>query len=162
MLVLACGLGSGLVACVLPSAASAACIGTLSPEACEGAQRIAQEVEERELRREAQERAAKEAAAREAAAREAKEREEQQARALQQREEEQRSRCTVPALEGDSLAMARTALRKANCALGTVRTPRRHRGRLVVTGQNRPAGEELAHGAHVGVTLGLRHRARHP
>jgi hypothetical protein len=70
------------------------------------------------------------------------------------------TQCVVPALEGDSLAEARKALRKANCTLGSVRKPRARHGLIVVRRQNPRAGSKLATGAPVAVRLGQAPGAR--
>jgi hypothetical protein len=65
--------------------------------------------------------------------------------------------CIVPLLRGDSLAAARSALKSAHCALGTVTKPHRHHGALNVIRQNRAHGTKLRHEATVAVYLGARH-----
>jgi hypothetical protein len=71
--------------------------------------------------------------------------------------------CVVPSLNGDTLSVARRAIEKANCRLGRVSRPHRHRGALVVTGQAPRHGRKLAAGAAIALTLGStpsRHRPR--
>lgn len=69
------------------------------------------------------------------------------------------SPCTVPRLLGKTLAQARSALARANCRLGTVRTqsaPARKRGRVV---RQRPLPRtKLPNGARVQVVVGRRAR----
>ncbi len=68
----------------------------------------------------------------------------------------QPAKCTVPKLKGKSRAKARSALKKANCALGKVKKPkgRLKKGRrLVVKKQTVPAGTPAAVGTKVGITL---------
>jgi hypothetical protein len=60
--------------------------------------------------------------------------------------------CVVPDLHGRSRRSARSALRRAGCALGPVRGEL-HRGAKVVR-QYRPAGKALPAGTPVGVKLG--------
>jgi hypothetical protein len=119
-------------------------------------QEAAREAQERGRQREAaeaQERAAKEAAERTTQAWEAQERE---ARETKDRAAgEHATPCVVPQLKGDSLAAARRALAKANCAMGKVSKPTTHRGRLVVRRQGTHAGVKLGRGASVAVTLGV-------
>lgn len=66
--------------------------------------------------------------------------------------------CRVPSLRGKRLGQARTALRRAHCALGRVR----HRGarRPVVRTQTVRAGQRRASGTRIGVTLAPRGRPR--
>ena len=59
--------------------------------------------------------------------------------------------CTVPRLQGRSLAAARTVLHAARCRLGPIRGRRTHGARVVK--QYRPAGRVLPAGAEVGVEL---------
>jgi hypothetical protein len=68
--------------------------------------------------------------------------------------------CLVPALKGDTLAVARRALRRAHCRLGTVHQPTHHHGTLRVSAQGTPAGEHLAGGARVTLTLGAKRASR--
>ena len=74
------------------------------------------------------------------------------------------SACLVPRLAGLKLARARTVLAEADCALGAVRKPKRHRGRrlpaLVVRASTPRAGSETDEGT-VGITLGPKPGARH-
>jgi hypothetical protein len=58
------------------------------------------------------------------------------------------ARCVVPAVGGESLAVARTALRKAHCSLGKVSVPHlaHTAGSLVVVHQSRPRGKRLKRG----------------
>jgi septal ring factor EnvC (AmiA/AmiB activator) len=129
----------------------------------EAANQLERESVERAEHREAEERAAKEVAAREGnelaaheheakerEAREARERSEQEQRAAQS----QPTACVVPSLAGDSLVAARRALHKAQCRLGKVAKPVKHRGKLVVIGQGIAAGHRLARGSAVSVKLG--------
>ncbi len=69
-------------------------------------------------------------------------------------------RCRVPRLDGASLARARARLRRAHCALGRVRRPRRADAMLVVRRQSHSAGASLTAFAKVNVTLGTPPRAR--
>jgi hypothetical protein len=62
--------------------------------------------------------------------------------------------CVVPSLHGATLRAARHVLAKAHCRLGKVSQPSRHRGALVVTGQDVRRGRKLAAGALVAVSLG--------
>jgi hypothetical protein len=64
--------------------------------------------------------------------------------------------CLVPALEGDTLSVARRALHSAHCQLGAVRRPPHHHGALRVSAQSAPAGKRLAHEARVALTLGVK------
>jgi hypothetical protein len=64
------------------------------------------------------------------------------------------TRCAVPRLKGDSLALARSVLRKAHCALGRVHEPRHRTRHLRVTAQSVSAGRTLRAGSPVAVTLG--------
>jgi hypothetical protein len=127
----------------------------------EGARRAAEEAPRLEAEREAkkkeeEERPAKEAAARAVHEREIREAGERAGREQAERELEARStsRCVVPRLTGDSLLAARRALSKDECRLGKVNTPRTHVGALVVKKQSARAGQKLAKGAAVAVTLG--------
>lgn len=110
-------------------------------------------------KREGEERLAREAAqftARELAAREAGER---AGREAAEREAAARAkRCVVPHVVGDSLAAARQSLTAAHCALGKVNAPRGHHGALTVSRQGVRAGQRLAAGSKVGVSLAARHR----
>lgn len=85
-----------------------------------------------------------------------KQREEEEAREASKREEAKHPVCRVPALKGDTLAVARRALVKAHCRVGTVHRPAHHHGSLYVSAQSAKAGERLGHGAHVGLTLDAR------
>lgn len=63
--------------------------------------------------------------------------------------------CKVPNLEGRTLTAARTALRRAGCALGSVRrraSSKHNRGRVLA--QSPRAGSKHAHGTKVTLTLG--------
>lgn len=62
--------------------------------------------------------------------------------------------CLVPALRGDTLAVARRALAKAHCELGQLDTHKRRRGTPRVTSQSPKPGQRLAAGARVKVALG--------
>ncbi len=88
---------------------------------------------------------AEERQALEAAERERQEREENEA---------EHPACRVPALKGDTLTVARRALRRAHCRLGTVHRPARDQGTLYVSAQGTPVGKRLAHNARV--TLWIR------
>jgi hypothetical protein len=101
--------------------------------------------EEVELRQ-AEEQQAEEAAARERQEREA--------------EEAGHPACRVPALKGETLAVARRALAKAHCRLGAVHRPAHHHGTLYVSAQSAPVGEQLAHNAPVTLTLGAKPASR--
>jgi plastocyanin len=77
--------------------------------------------------------------------------------------------CTVPRLSGRSLSSARTLLRRAHCATGAVREPRRapkarpRRGRrweLVVAAQSARSGRRLRHGSKIGLTLRYREETK--
>jgi hypothetical protein len=68
--------------------------------------------------------------------------------------------CLVPALKGDTLAVAGRALARAHCRLGTVHQPAHHHGTLYVSAQSAPAGEQLAGGARVTLTLGAKRASR--
>ena len=60
----------------------------------------------------------------------------------------------MPALKGDTLTVARRALRQAHCKLGRVTPPPRGHGRHVVTRQGLRAGSKHPAGTAVTVTLG--------
>jgi hypothetical protein len=123
-----------------------------------GAEMAAQAVaEQHAIEHEVQQ--AKEAAANRATEAEALKRHqegEQAATAAWQREEAEHPACTVPALKGDTLADARRALAAAHCRLGAVHQPAHHHGTLHVSAQSAPAGEHLAGGARVMLTLGAK------
>jgi hypothetical protein len=70
-----------------------------------------------------------------------------------------RPKCDVPKLKGKTLAQARTALRKAHCALGKVKKPK-HGRHLVVSATKPRAGTKLPSGSKVAVTLAARRRRR--
>ncbi len=128
----------------------------------EGAERVAGEAPMLEAEREARQKEAQERPLEEAAERAAKEREVREAgeragRAKAAREllaQQQDAPCLVPALKGDSLVAARSALRKRHCELGAVTRPRAHGGVLVVAAQGHPRGTKLPHGASVALRLG--------
>jgi hypothetical protein len=61
--------------------------------------------------------------------------------------------CVVPTLRGDTLAVARRALRRAHCRTGKLSRPRRYRGPLAVDQQRPRAGKKLADGAAVALSL---------
>ena len=130
----------------------------------EGARREGEEAPRLEAEREALQKEAEERPAREAAERAAREREIREAGERAGREAaarellaaQQGAQCLVPALRGDSLAAARSALRRQHCRLGEVARPRRHDGALVVTGQSDPRGTRLPPGASVALRLGDR------
>ncbi len=91
--------------------------------------------------------------------------EEEAEQAFREREERERQEaehpaCRVPALKGDTLAAARHALTRAHCRLGAVHQPAHHYGTLHVSAQGAPAGEQLAHGARVMLTLGAKRASR--
>jgi hypothetical protein len=69
--------------------------------------------------------------------------------------------CVVPKLAGKKLGRAKTALRKANCAVGKVLWPKREKGKrrgaLVVKSSNPAAGTDLAAGSKVNLNLGHQH-----
>jgi hypothetical protein len=70
--------------------------------------------------------------------------------------------CKVPRLTGKTLGSATSALRKAHCALGSVKKPKRHSGRrLVVTSSSPPTGRTRPKGTKVRLTLGPARPARH-
>jgi hypothetical protein len=77
---------------------------------------------------------------------------------LEQEERESNARqCVVPSLKGDSLAKARSVLRKAHCRLGKVSRPGgRYQGDLVVIRQRIAHGRRLPNHTPVAVTLGVR------
>jgi hypothetical protein len=62
--------------------------------------------------------------------------------------------CNVPQLKGKTRAKARKLLSKAHCALGRVKKPKHHKGKLVVKAQSPAPGTVLANGASVSVKLG--------
>jgi len=67
------------------------------------------------------------------------------------------SPCTVPKLLRKTLAQARSALARANCRLGTVRTRRTSTGkRGRVVSQRPPPGTKLPRGARVHLVVGRR------
>ncbi len=69
--------------------------------------------------------------------------------------------CRVPTLKGDTLTVARRALAQAHCRLGAVHhQPAHHHGTLHVSAQSAPAGEQLAGGARVMLTLGAKRASR--
>ncbi len=106
---------------------------------------------------------AKEAAAQRAAAIKHTEEQAQQAEeetAAHRREEAEHPACHVPALKGDTITVARHALAEAHCRLGAVHQPTHHHGTLRVSAQSAPAGEQLAGGAHVTLTLGAKQASR--
>lgn len=120
--------------------------------------------EEREAKaKEEAERPAKEAAARAAKEREIREAGERTGREAAEREAKKREEektlssaptCVVPSLKGDTLTVARRALREAHCKLGRVTPPPRGHGRHVVTHQGVRAGSKRLAGTAVSVTLG--------
>jgi hypothetical protein len=66
-------------------------------------------------------------------------------------------KCIVPKLKNKTLKSATAALKKANCALGTVTRPRGRKARRAATrvvAQTKKAGAVLAKGTKVGVTMG--------
>lgn len=62
--------------------------------------------------------------------------------------------CVVPALKGDTLAVARRALTAAHCRLGTVHRTARQHGTLHVNHQSVQAGKRLADDARVALWIG--------
>ncbi len=86
--------------------------------------------------------------------------EEREAKEATEREEQEHPACRVPALKGDTLAAARRALRRAHCRLGAIHRPTHHHDTLYVSAQGAPAGEQLAHGARVMLTLGAKRASR--
>lgn len=73
-------------------------------------------------------------------------------------------RCTVPNLKNKTLRDATRALKKAHCALGTVKRPHGRKARRAATrvvAQTRKAGTKAAEGSKVGVTLGKPAKAKH-
>ncbi len=64
--------------------------------------------------------------------------------------------CHVPALKGDTLAVARRALTNSHCQLGKVHRRSHHHSTLRVTHQSAPNGKKLPVGAAVAVTLAPR------
>ncbi len=125
----------------------------------EGARREAEEAPRLEAEREKAKREGEERAAREAAALTARELAIRQAGERAGREAAERElaaraqRCVVPHLVGRSLAGARRALSAAHCTLGRVSAPRGDHGPLVVSHQGARAGQKLAKGSRVAVTL---------
>lgn len=79
-----------------------------------------------------------------------------QVAATRKQAEPKRPACTVPALKGDTLSLARRALLEVHCQLGRVIRPRHHRGALVVTRQSPQPSKTLPAGAPVAVTLAPR------
>ncbi len=63
------------------------------------------------------------------------------------------SQCVVPALKGETLTVARRALRRAHCKLGHVSSPHHAHGRLVVTRQGLPAAGKHPAGTAITLTL---------
>ena len=61
--------------------------------------------------------------------------------------------CLVPRLKGQSLAQAKSALAKADCALGAVAKPKHKAGALIVSSSKPGAGSALAAGAKVELRL---------
>jgi PASTA domain len=59
--------------------------------------------------------------------------------------------CVVPSLKGDTLSLARRALKKANCQLGKVVRSSRRRGVLRVVSQNPERGSRLEPGAPIAI-----------
>ncbi len=113
-------------------------------------------VKEEEERRIAEQNAADQATE----ATELKHRQEREATEAAAREEAEHPACTVPALQGDTLAAARLALTRGHCRLGRVTQSRRHRGPLVVSAQAPRPGERLAHGAPIALTLDTKQASR--
>ena len=114
---------------------------------------------ERQAVKEREERQAIEAAARQDGDTAALERDHEEERAAlaerrtaERREAEERAPCVVPALRGDTLASARSALAKAHCRLGRVTRLHGHGDRRVVRQGARP-GKRLPHGARVALSL---------
>jgi hypothetical protein len=70
-------------------------------------------------------------------------------------------RCVVPALQGESLSGARTALSRAHCKLGKVSEPHAHRGGLVIVTQSQAAGRRLAGGTLIAVRLSAGGKLHH-
>jgi hypothetical protein len=74
-------------------------------------------------------------------------------------------RCVVPRLAGKKLARAKAALREAHCAVGVVTKPKARKGKrlgqLVVKSSTPSAGQILAAGGKVSLTLGPRPRKAH-
>ena len=74
------------------------------------------------------------------------------------------ARCVVPRLKGLSLAKAKRALKRAHCALGKVRRPRKPRHRrlpaLVVKASSPRAGASFAAGRKVRLTLATKPRPK--
>jgi hypothetical protein len=127
----------------------------------EGAERAAREARRLESELQAKKREEEERPAKEAAARAAKEREVREA-IERASEAALSSKCLVPQLKGDSLGVARKALRKAHCRLGKVSKPTKQTDQLVVMSQSVRAGHRLARGAAVGVRLGPASRRTPP
>ncbi|HVR05201.1 MAG TPA: hypothetical protein VMS02_04110 [Solirubrobacteraceae bacterium] len=66
--------------------------------------------------------------------------------------------CVVPELQGDSLRVASSALKRAHCRLGKVSAPAGSGGVLIVTRQSRPRGRKLPTGSSIALELGRLHR----
>jgi hypothetical protein len=66
--------------------------------------------------------------------------------------------CVVPKLTGKPLSQARKLLVRAHCALGEVKRPHRHTGKLAVLAQSARPGTRHKAGFKVSVTLGKRRR----
>lgn len=139
------------------------------PWVWEGASNSANEAPKREAERVAKHKEEEERLAKEAAERATKEREAHEAGERAGKEAAERERlaasaamCVVPSLKGDSLAAARSALRKAHCKLGKITSPHGHRrhGALVVLSQSHPRGAKLPGGSAVAVRLGARRATR--
>ncbi len=123
----------------------------------EAAERTVREQREREHEeQEHEEQKAKEAASHAA----------EEAQALKRREEEAAHQvavhpkmnppCVVPALKGDTLAVARRTLAAAHCRLGIVHRPAHQHGALHVRRQSSRAGKRLAYDAHVALWIEAR------
>ncbi|HTR75729.1 MAG TPA: IPT/TIG domain-containing protein, partial [Solirubrobacterales bacterium] len=63
------------------------------------------------------------------------------------------AQCIVPKLAGKTLKQAKSALKKAQCALGKVTKPKKHTGKLVVKSSSPAAGAKLAADSKVAIRL---------
>lgn len=114
--------------------------------------------EQREKEQEAEK--AKEAAANRAAEEVTLKRRQEEAAQLPAANRQEQPMCVVPALKGDTLAVARRALAAAHCRLGVVHRALHHNGRLRVTRQSARARERLADNARVALWIGSSSDAR--
>ena len=156
--------GSGFITCP----ATGSCppqpyLGGMSLWNIEGARRAAEEAPRLEAEREAKRKEAEERPAREAAEQAAKERAAREAGERAGREAATRTqalhdgKCVVPLLRGDSLAVAKRALRRDHCRLGRVTVARPSSHALVVGRQSIRSGRILAGGAKIALVLAPKH-----